>query len=225
MITQIYGITNVQDAAASVEAGADYIGLVLSGPLAAENVSLKTARDIFAQIDGQVKKKVAILDLGDCTEDGVLTLAEELGLDILHLSGAIKTSQAFWEKFKARLPGMELMQAIPMTGPSALDFAEQTAPFCDYFILDSVRADTHIIGAAGIPHDWNISRRIVDRFKDVKVILAGGLGPDNVAEAIEFVRPFGVDSLTKTNLVTDGASLRKDIEKVRRFCEIAHSYS
>ena len=47
---------------------------------------------------------------------------------------------------------------------------------------------------------------------------AGGLGPDNVAEAIEQCKPYGVDSLTKTSIKYDGGYMEKDIDKVRQFC-------
>ena len=50
------------------------------------------------------------------------------------------------------------------------------------------------------------------------VIMAGGLGPDNVAEAIEQCKPYGVDSLTKTSIKYDGGYMEKDIDKVRQFC-------
>lgn len=51
--------------------------------------------------------------------------------------------------------------------------------------------------------------------------MAGGLGPDNVEEAIRHVRPAGVDSLSKTSIKYDGGHMEKDIEKVRLFCERA----
>ena len=50
------------------------------------------------------------------------------------------------------------------------------------------------------------------------VIMAGGLGPDNVADAIEQCKPYGVDSLTKTSIKYDGGYMEKDIDKVRQFC-------
>jgi phosphoribosylanthranilate isomerase len=74
-------------------------------------------------------------------------------------------------------------------------------------------------GALGVTHDWSISRRIVDLVR-VPVVLAGGLGPDNVAEAIRAVRPAGVDSKTRTD--RDG-SHTKDLERVRRFHEAARA--
>jgi phosphoribosylanthranilate isomerase len=68
-----------------------------------------------------------------------------------------------------------------------------------------------------VTHDWSISRRVVETVK-IPVILAGGLGPNNVAEAIRAVRPAGVDSKTKTD--RDG-SHQKDLDRVRRFQEAA----
>ena len=56
---------------------------------------------------------------------------------------------------------------------------------------------------------------------DVPVIEAGGLGPDNVADAIKKIKPYGVDSLTKTSIKYEGGNMEKDIEKVRLFCERA----
>ena len=68
-------------------------------------------------------------------------------------------------------------------------------------------------------HDWTISRRIVELVR-TPVILAGGLGPDNVADAIRAVRPAGVDSKTKTD--RDG-SHAKDLGRVRRFRDAARA--
>jgi phosphoribosylanthranilate isomerase len=74
----------------------------------------------------------------------------------------------------------------------------------DCLLLDSYRPSDRQIGALRVPHDWNwnISRRIVELIR-TPVILAGGLGPDNVAQAINAVRPAGVDSkraLLRANL-------------------------
>jgi len=87
----------------------------------------------------------------------------------------------------------------------------------DFLLLDSYRPADQQIGALGVTHDWSISRRIVQMAR-VPVILAGGLGPGNVADAIRMVRPAGVDSKTKTDRQGSHA---KDIERVRRFHELA----
>jgi len=70
----------------------------------------------------------------------------------------------------------------------------------DFLLLDSHREGDAQIGALGVTHDWNISRQIVEAVR-TPVILAGGLGPDNVVDAILAVRPAGVDSKTRTDLV------------------------
>ena len=70
------------------------------------------------------------------------------------------------------------------------------------------------IGATGRLHDWRISRRIVESVP-VPVILAGGLSPENVMDAMQAVQPWGVDSNTHTNL--PGSPVEKDMQRIREF--------
>src|SRR5262249_34534131 len=104
-------------------------------------------------------------------------------------------------------------------GEESVAIAESYFDVANFLLLDSYRPTDKQIGALGVPHDWSISRRIVE-LSPVPVILAGGLGPDNVAEAIRIVRPAGVDSKTKTDC--DG-SHAKDLDRVRRFHEAARA--
>ena len=91
-------------------------------------------------------------------------------------------------------------------------------PTANSALLDSYPASDRQIEALGVT-DWAISRRIVVLVR-TPVILAGGLGPDNVADAIQAVRPAGVDSKTKTD--RDG-SHQKDLDRVRRFHKAARA--
>ena len=86
----------------------------------------------------------------------------------------------------------------------------------DYFILDTSTTAVQGVGASGNVHDWNISKAIVDSVS-IPVVLAGGLSPENIQEAISIVNPWGVDSLTHTNKLLNDGSFIKDIEKVREF--------
>ena len=70
------------------------------------------------------------------------------------------------------------------------------------------------VGATGETHDWQLSKRIVESV-DIPVILAGGLDPDNVVDAIRAVGPAGVDSNTGTNI--SGSSVEKDMRRVKQF--------
>jgi len=87
-------------------------------------------------------------------------------------------------------------------------------------LLDSHRPGDVQIGAQGITHSWEIDKRIVESVR-IPVIIAGGLGPDNIVDAIRTVRPAGVDSKTKTD--KDDGSHTKDLQKVRQFVARAKS--
>jgi phosphoribosylanthranilate isomerase len=96
----------------------------------------------------------------------------------------------------------------------------RSKPIADILLLDSHRRGDRQIGALGVTHSWEIDRKIVESVR-IPVIIAGGLGPDNVMDAIRAVQPAGVDSKTKTD--KDDGSHTKDLQKVRRFVERAKS--
>jgi phosphoribosylanthranilate isomerase len=111
------------------------------------------------------------------------------------------------------------MRSVPVTGPDAVGVAQAYDGVVDWILLDSHHAGDLQIGAQGVTHDWSISRKIVESVR-TPVILAGGLGPDNVKEAIRSVRPAGVDSKTRTD--QDGTH-SKDLAKVETFYRAATS--
>ena len=113
------------------------------------------------------------------------------------------------------------MRSVPVVDEESIAIARSYEAIADFLLLDSHRPSDRQIGALGVTHDWTISRRIVELVR-TPVILAGGLGPDNVAEAIRAVRPTGVDSKTKTDQT---GSHQKDINRVRQFYEAARAGS
>ena len=143
--------------------------------------------------------------------------------DVLHLCANYDGDPAFAARLRREIPGVQLMEAVGITGPESVREAEYKATFADVLILDTVSKTVPGVGAAGEVNDWNIDREIVEKV-NVPVILAGGLGPDNVADAIRAVHPYAVDSLTKTSDKENGELVRKNIGKVREFCRIAHSF-
>ena len=118
---------------------------------------------------------------------------------------------------KRAVPSIVIMRSVPVAGIESIGIAQLYEGIADFLLLDSYRADDKQIGALGITHDWSVSRQIVETVR-TPVILAGGLGPDNVAEAIRVVRPAGVNSKTKTD---KGETHTKDLEKVKLFHEAA----
>jgi phosphoribosylanthranilate isomerase len=125
-------------------------------------------------------------------------------------------------RLRERLRPIRWIKEIPVGGAetraAALEAAERYASCADLLILDT-HADREWIGATGRVHDWSISAEIV-RAAPIPCILAGGLDPDNLRGALEAVGPWGVDSYSRTNL----PSLRKDLDKVRAFVEVARRF-
>jgi phosphoribosylanthranilate isomerase len=119
---------------------------------------------------------------------------------------------------RRKLPETKLIQVIHITGRTSVDEAIHVAPYVDALLLDSGRPDLPVkeLGGTGRTHDWTISREIC-RSVEVPVYLAGGLRPENVRQAIEDVRPFGLDvcSGVRTDGILDEVKLKAYIREVR----------
>lgn len=221
MIKQIYSLVNYNESVATMDAGADHIGLVpmQSGGVPAHRVPYDVVDRIFAEAKRRGVKCVAITLNKDVEE--MIFITKRVKPDILHIAGMEYTAdEAFAERLHRECPGVKLMQAVLVDGPAAVERAKHYATFCDFILTDSGLAADTGIGASGLTHDWSIDAEIV-RSVNVPVIIAGGLGPDNVEECIREIRPYGVDSLTKTSYKYNDGVMEKDIEKVRLFCERA----
>lgn len=217
VVTQIYGIRSVADAKMVVEAGADHLGVAYGEVGKTPGfLDFDQAREIFACIGGKAVK-VGLTVASDLEE--IVEMVNTLMPDILHLSGDItQFSPREVEKLKARVPALKIMQAIPANDPRVYQYIKEYETVSDYFLIDTVAEGIVGIGASGLTHDLQIDKTIVDSTR-VPCIIAGGLGPDNVAEAIRVVKPYGVDSLTKTNLDKSSGLQGKDEQKVKAFIE------
>ena len=118
-------------------------------------------------------------------------------------------------KLKALFPATGIMRTIPVRTEDDIHLARAYEGIADYLLLDTCRAGDASIGATGCVHDWSLSRKIVEACR-IPVILAGGIGPENAAEAIRLVDPAGIDSKTRTDTVSGDA---KDLDKVRSLVE------
>ncbi|KOC33245.1 phosphoribosylanthranilate isomerase [Clostridium botulinum] len=221
MIKQIYSIRKFDEAVETMEAGANNIGLVpmQNAGVPAHRVPLDVVEQIFreARKRGVTCVSIALSNI----PDEIIQIAKESRPDILHVSGdQYAATEEFASEFRRQCPGIKLMQAVSVRGKESIDEAISYSKYVDYIILDTGLASDTGIGASGKTHDWNVSEAIVNAV-NVPVILAGGLGVDNVEAAIRKVKPYGVDSLTKTSIMGENGNMRKSIPKVKEFCEIA----
>jgi phosphoribosylanthranilate isomerase len=215
MLTQIYEVTSAQEAAAISEMGVDHIGVLVGDGSFPREQSVAPAVEIAASIRRPSKLSALFL-----TSDlaFVVRAIRELEPAIVHLGAApeLVTPEHVLD-LKRAVPATLVMRSVPVVGLESIDVARRYEGIADFLLLDSYRANDKQIGALGVTHDWSISRQIVERVR-VPVILAGGLGPGNVADAIRAVRPAGVDSKTRTD---KGYTHTKDLEKVRLFERLA----
>jgi phosphoribosylanthranilate isomerase len=223
MIVQIYSLTHPDDVRMLVEMGIDQIGLAPAGQGLRSELAHEECRALFDLLPPRVLGAALTVRTN---LDAIVAMADAVNPAIVHICSATDAlSVEEQRRLRSLLPGgTRVMKAIEVGGPEtadqALAAAERFAPVSDYLLLDTDDPEITGIGAAGRVHDWDVSARIVESVgASVPVILAGGLSPDNVADAIRHVRPAGVDSFTWTNTASD--SRRKDPDRVRGFVEEA----
>jgi phosphoribosylanthranilate isomerase len=220
MIVQVFAIKSIEEMQMCLDAGLDRWGLEAGKKgLMPSEMNFEKTRGVFAATPASYPKMALTIDTN--IED-LVEIVTETRPDLLHLCGDIKQlppGSVF--ELRKKIPGVGIIQAIPITGPEAIEIAKMYEEVADIIFLDSVAPNVNGIGITGVTHDWSIDRKIVDMVRR-PCILAGGLSPENVAEAIRTVRPWGVDSNTHTNIP---GTWKKDADRIRRFAEAARTAS
>jgi phosphoribosylanthranilate isomerase len=218
MLVQIYETSSAQEARALGELGVDHIGVLVGDGSFPREQSLDRARQIFSAIPPPAKG-VALSLAADL--DLIERIVAQLQPAILHL-GALSDllTPAKLRHIKSRHRAVTLMRSIPVVDETSVGIAQSYDGIADMLLLDSHRPGDVQIGALGVTHSWELDRMIVERVS-IPIIIAGGLGPENVIAAITAEQPAGVDSKTKTD--KDDGSHSKDLQKVKQFVERAKS--
>ena len=209
-IVQVAGIRNAAEARLLVECGVDWLGFPLRLPVHAEDICDAEAARVIAGI-APPARAVLITYLDDA--GAIASLADALGVPIVQLHGDVAVHTL--ERLRAIRPDLAIVKSLVVGSKDAAALEGDVgllSPLVDAFITDTFDPATGASGATGRTHDWRVSRRLVE-LSPRPLILAGGLTPDNVADAIRTVGPAGVDSHTG---VEDGSG-GKSPEKVARF--------
>jgi len=220
MIIQIYAFIDPGTAVRAALLGVDQIGFVAGeyGQVYGE-LSFERAREIVTALpEGTVSVALTMSD--DVSE--ILRMAKSVLPNIIHISSDMDlVGMDKMATLRSRLPAeIQLMKAIAVKDANSVASAIEFAHLSDWLLLDSSRAGFPGVGATGLTHDWGISRKIVASVS-IPVILAGGLSDRNIAQAIEAVRPTGVDSNTSTN--REGSRVEKDLVKIAAFVRAVRS--
>jgi phosphoribosylanthranilate isomerase len=237
-IVQIYEIQTPVEAEAMIRAGVDHVGSVIAScddrcdPVIRDTVALvrrlgavSTLIPLFSELD-------AVVDTLAYYRPHIVHFCDRLDND--DGGDSIEAAIRLQTAVKRRVADIRIMRSIPIgrnaqaTAKAVLAVAARLEPLSDYFLTDTViggqsgEADADqpvngFVGITGLTCDWQVAARLVVMSR-IPVILAGGISPQNVADGIRRVRPFGVDSCTCTNAVdTSGRPIRfrKDLARVR----------
>jgi phosphoribosylanthranilate isomerase len=205
---KICGIKTEEQAIAAARAGADFIGVMLAPS------PRQVTPDIAVKIKAALKKRKATIEVVgvfvNVHAGTVNRIAEMCGLDRVQLSG-----DEPWEYCRDIDRPMIKAVRISRNNP-----AGQVIKDIKYGmkILSGHEINIHLdtsvperYGGTGLKFDWDLAVPIARKFP---VIIAGGLNPDNVAEAIKIISPWGVD--VSTGVETRGI---KDLRKIKKFIE------
>lgn len=192
-------IRGPSDARIAVHAGADVLGMVGPMPSGPGQIELPMVHRLAADLPPGVQGWL----LSTATDADVL-IAQATRAHAQALQCVAGLSPDAADRVRAALPALRLIAVLHVRGEAAIEQAVRIAPHVHAVLLDSGNptAPTPTYGGTGNTHDWQVSRRIVEAVPK-PVWLAGGLTPENVADAIAQVRPFGVDVCSK--LRTAGA--------------------
>lgn len=205
-------ISSLAEAQLAIKMGASAIGLVgnmPSGPgIISNELSITIAKSIPEGVD--IFILTSETDVYKIIEHQKNTEANTIQLVDSHKSETYKI-------LRQELPNVKLVQVIHVMNQETLKEALAISNSVDAILLDSGNPNLQIkeLGGTGRTHNWDISSKIVKSLK-IPVYLAGGLNPDNIIEAIERVKPYGVDicSGVRTNGLLDPLKLQRFINAV-----------
>ncbi|MEM8850213.1 MAG: phosphoribosylanthranilate isomerase [Pseudomonadota bacterium] len=202
---KICGLRTAQDVDAAAAAGAAYMGLVFF-PKSPRHVSLEEAQALAARAPMGLAKVALMVDPDDATLDDITA---RVPLDMIQLHGAESAARVVEVKARTGLP---VMKAVGLREAADLAALHQYDGVADQVLVDAKPPDgADLPGGNGIGFDW---RLIADRDWNGPWMLAGGLTPTNVAEAVRLTGARQVD----VSSGVESAPGTKDPRRIAAFC-------
>jgi phosphoribosylanthranilate isomerase len=204
---KICGITNLEDALVAVEAGADAVGFVFYEK-SPRKMEAERVRQIVSQLPDAIEKVGVVVNE---TEDHICAIADDAGITAVQMHGNDEDPHVADLVVKKRK--LKILVGLSMRRPTPEGWAMMWAPDNVHaFLADS--GSSVKPGGTGESFDWASSIKTLSTIKTLgNLVVAGGLTPENVSEAISILHPWGVD-------VSSGVEAKpgkKDPDKVRAF--------
>jgi phosphoribosylanthranilate isomerase len=207
-------ISSIEEAKLAIAHGADALGLVGKMPSGPGPI----ADELIATIAKTIHPPIAsFLLTSEQSSSAIIEHIRITGVNTVQIVDEL--AEGKYEHIRESLPHVRIVQVIHVAGEESVEQAIGVQDFVDAILLDSgnPKAAIKTLGGTGNVHNWNVSRELVTAVR-VPVFLAGGLNASNVGEAIQRVRPFGVDICSG---VRTGGKL--DATKLNAFVTAVHS--
>ena len=214
MNIQMAGIRSVKDALMCVECGVNIIGLLVGQAHTSDDFITKDlAREIKLNLPKSIK---ATLITHLERADDIIDIAKYIGVDYIQLHSNLPESEV--ELIRKALPDKKLIRLIHIDTDGKILTDISQIKIVDFYFTDSINLKTNQVGGTGLTHSLDVDKMLVDTLNK-PVFIAGGLNPSNVAEAIRYCKPYGVDVNSGCRAV-DGS---RDKEKVLAFVKNANT--
>jgi len=212
---KICATTNLDDARGALDAGANALGFILTA--SPRQITREKAAEIIAALPPSVEKIGVVVNE---SPGALATLVSDIGLTGLQLQGDEPAEQL--SEFRRALGLRKIIKTLQtrelLADPARLDAYLAQHKSYDGILLDSGSVATR--GGTGQTFDWNAMLAVVERLKEVApVVIAGGLTPENVAEAVRLFDPAGVAVVSGV----EQAPGKKDAAKMRAFVAAVRS--
>lgn len=218
LFVKVCGVCNSEDAEICADAGVDAIGLLLQkrpGDESADSdrIGVITARTLVASFQARLMT-VLLIHKTDPRE--ISELCSEIRPKALQIQSRVQPKQLL--ELKTLFPQVLLIKTFHVTDNATIEvLMKEIDGYTRCGSVDAVLLDSRQ-GGSGRIHDWTLSAEVVRRLPGVNVILAGGLTPINVSEALRSVHPWGVDVMTGVN---SASRSKKDAEKIHALVRAA----
>ncbi len=209
-IIQVAGIIDAAEADMLIKENVDWLGFPLRLPSGKDDISEEAATQIISNLP---QKHAGVLISYLTKAEDVSMFCNELGVKAVQLHGDVEIAEM--KRLKELRPELYILKSLVVREDNAeelLKLVDDCQQHVDMFITDTFNPATGAKGATGLTHNWDVSAELVRR-SPKPLMMAGGLSPENVADAILKVRPAAVDA----HSLLEGVDKRKDQMKVRKF--------
>ncbi len=182
-------ISSQAEAQLAINCGASALGLVGPMPSGPGIIDDSQIKKIASAVPPPIS---TFLLTSETNANDIINHYKKVNTSVIQMVDALTDNG--YAQIRQHCPHIKLVQVIHVIDDDSIDQAIHAAQFVDAILLDSGNPNLSVkeLGGTGRTHDWQLSKTIKEKI-GIPLFLAGGIGPDNVTEAIRTVQPFGID--------------------------------